>query len=139
MSFPKVKLVLACGVTAIAVSACGTIAKPLAGTPGVTTAPGIHGKIDDARTRQTNHVACLKSHHLPVVLKGATNLQIGAAPGGPFVHFAPTPGAAQADQISGQAKYEGAEVIGAALLYPNQGSSKELETVEDCIAQGVGG
>jgi hypothetical protein len=132
-------LALACGGAALALAACGTTAKPLAGTPGVSTAPGIHGKIDDARTRQPNHVACLNAHHLAARLVGATDMQVGTAPDGPFVHFAPTPGAAQHDQISGIPKFQGAEVIGSALLWPNGGSPKLLQAVENCLAQGVSG
>ena len=51
--------------------------------------------------------------------------------------FAATPGAAQAYQIDGSA--QAAEVIGSALVYPNQGSDGELTAIEDCLAQGVQG
>jgi hypothetical protein len=34
---------------------------------------------------------------------------------------------------------QGAEVIGSALLYPNQASDKLLTKVENCVALGVGG
>ena len=51
--------------------------------------------------------------------------------------FEPTPGAAQESQIDGQV--EGAEVIGSALLYPNQASDSLLQKVEDCVAKGVSG
>jgi hypothetical protein len=139
MSLTKAKLALACGLTAIGVAACGTTTKPLAGSPGVASAPGTHAKIDDPRTNVNNHVACIRSDHIPVVEVGQTNLQIGSPPGGPFVHFAPTAGMAQGDQISGLAKFQGAEVIGSALLWPNQGSGSVLGAVESCLAQGVSG
>jgi hypothetical protein len=64
-------------------------------------------------------------------------MQIGAKPSGPTVQFTPTPGAAQEEQISGQV--ESAEVIGAALLYPNQASDSLLQKVEGCVAKGVSG
>ena len=67
-----------------------------------------------------NHLGCLRDDHLAVQILSPTKLQIGAAPAGPTVVFTPTPGAAQAQQIDGDA--QGAEVIGTALLYPNQGS-----------------
>ena len=51
--------------------------------------------------------------------------------------FTPTSGAAQAQQIDGNA--QSAEAIGTALLYPNQGSDSELTSIEDCLAQGVQG
>jgi hypothetical protein len=139
MSLTKAKLALACGLSAIGVAACGTTTKPLAGSPGVATAPGTHAKIDDPRTNVNNHVACIRSAHIPVVEVGQTDLQIGSPPAGPYVHFAPTPGMAQGDQISGRAKYQGAEVIGSALLWPNHGSSHVLGQVESCLAQGVSG
>ncbi len=113
--------------------------KPLAGSPGVATAPGIHGKIDDPRTNVNDHLSCLQQHHLMVTLIGQTDMRIGTAPSGPYVHFAPTPGAAQDDQISGIPKFQGAEVIGSALLWPNAGSANLLQEVESCLAQGVAG
>ena len=64
-------------------------------------------------------------------------MQIGTAPSGPTVAFEPTPGDAQGVQIHAQA--QGAEVIGSALLYPNQASDALLQKVEDCVAQGVSG
>ena len=51
--------------------------------------------------------------------------------------FQPTPGAAQGEQIDGQA--QGAEVIGTALLYPNQAPDELLSKVETCVAKGVPG
>jgi hypothetical protein len=90
--------------------------------------------VDDPRTK---HLNCLIQHHLSVVKVGQTGLQVGAAPNGPTVTFAPTPGAAQEAQISGQV--QAAEVIGSALVYPNRASDQELQVVESCLAQGVSG
>jgi hypothetical protein len=53
------------------------------------------------------------------------------------VSFEPTPGDAQGVQIQGEA--QGAEVIGSALLYPNQAPDSLLSTVEGCVAKGVSG
>jgi len=78
---------------------------------------------------------CLRAHHLPVVEVGTDNLQVGQLPTGPTVRFVPTSGVAQAAQIEGQA--QGAEVVGSALVYPNQASDSELKVIEDCVAQGV--
>ena len=61
----------------------------------------------------------------PVQVLSPTKLQVGAAPAGPTVVFTPTAGAAQAQQIDGNA--QGAEVIGPALMYPNQGSTRGVE------------
>jgi hypothetical protein len=131
------KIAVPCALAAIVLSACGTAAKPVAGTPGLLHNPGTHGLIDDPRTAQSDHVACLRSDHLPVTEIGQTDMRIGTAPGDPTVHFAPTPGSAQAVQIDGKA--QSAEVIGSALLYPHQASDSELKKIEDCLAQGVKG
>jgi hypothetical protein len=86
---------------------------------------------------QSNHLKCIQQQHVPVQEVGTTGLQIGSAPTGPLIEFAPTPGAAQADQIRGQA--QGAEAIGAALLYPHQGSDSQLQAIESCLTKGVKG
>jgi hypothetical protein len=132
-------LAAVCAAAVLALAACGTTAKPVAGSPGIAKAPGIHGKVDDPRTNVHNHVVCLKAAHLAVTLVGQTDMRIGTAPGGPYVHFTPSPGIAQGDQINGVREYQGAEVIGSALLWPNAGSAKELQAVESCLAQGVAG
>ena len=122
---PPVKLAIASGVAAISLCACASTVKP----------PQGHGKVDDPRFDNPNRVACLRHDHLPVQLVGRAGLQIGPLPAGPTIMFTPTPSAAQADQIRGVA--QGAEVIGAALLYPNQASDSELTLIEDCLSTGV--
>ncbi len=136
------KLALAIGLAAISLSACGTAAKPQAGTLKATTKQ--HAGIDDPRKK---HLECLRQEHIPVaefettavagVPPGYPGLQIGTQPYGPTVVFEPTPGAAQETQIDGQV--QSAEVIGSALLYPNQASDALLAKVEPCIAKGVSG
>ena len=124
----RVKTLLAAGVVTVALSACaGSIAKP----------PHGRGKVDDARTNQPDRLACLLANHLPAVKVGQTGIQIGQLPGGPTIQFTPTPGAATAEQIEDQE--QGAEVIGSALLYPNQASDRELGAIEGCLDQGVSG
>jgi hypothetical protein len=132
MSSAKVAVLCAFGAALLA--GCGNSAKPLAGQiPQTATSEG-HARIDDPRAR---HLPCLRQHRLPVTLVGQTWIQIGAAPAGPRVYFAPTPGAAQEAQISGQA--QGAEAIGSALLYPDQAPDSQLKTIEDCLSEGVTG
>ncbi len=126
------KLALAAGLTALSLAACGGTAKPEAGT--LKAATKNHKGVDDPRTI---HVACLRQEHIPVLKFSRTWLQIGSKPYGPTVHFAPTPGAANEFQISGQ--IESAEIIGAALLYPNQAPGGLLHKVEACVAKGVTG
>lgn len=136
MKYAKPLLVGA--LTALAVAACGTQSKPLAGSPQARAdrGAGLHGRIDDPRT---SHYRCLLAHHLQVSEPHGPwpEIQVGHAGVGPLIQFLPTPGAAQEAQISG--RVESAEVIGAALLYPNQGTDSLLTTVENCTALGVQG
>lgn len=126
------KLVLLCLLAASSLSACGIAAKPEVGSPGAQARS--RNGIDDPRLM---HIACLQAEHIPVTTFGSTWMQIGTKPTGPTVQFTPTPGAAQEDQISG--RVTSAEVIGSALLYPNQASDSLLQKVEACLAQGVKG
>lgn len=123
------RLAIAVGcLAAIGLSACGAAVKPATGSRGV---------FDDPRTAKANRVLCISQHHLPVQKVGLNELLIGAQPAGPRVVFESTEGAAQGVQISGQ--QEGAEVIGGALLYPDQGSDQEVSTIETCLSHGVKG
>jgi hypothetical protein len=124
---PRVATATVC-LTALAASACGSAVKP---------ATGSRGKIDDPRTARANRIECLTDKHLPVQKVGITELLIGPQPAVARVVFDATEGAAQADQIHGQ--QPGAEVIGAALLFPNQAPDKELGVIENCLAKGVNG
>jgi len=128
---------LCLALSAVAVTGCGGAVRVQPTTPAGSAALASRGKIDSPLTDVHNHLGCMKSDHLAVQTVSPTKLQIGAAPAGPTVVFTPTAGAAQALQIDGNA--QGAEVIGPALLYPNQGSPGELTQIEDCLAQGVQG
>lgn len=136
---PSAKLAVAIGLSALSLSACGTTSKPEAGTP----AANVKSKrgLDDPRRK---HIACLQQDHIAVrpeqiTVAGRTlpGFQVSTLPSGPTVGFEPTPGDAQGVQIQGEA--QSAEVIGAALLYPNQASDSLLKTVESCVALGVQG
>lgn len=128
------KLAIACALAAVVLSACGTKTNPMAGTISPTATAEGHAKIDDPRLK---HVKCLRQDKIPVTDVGLTGLQIGTPPDGPYVRFVATPGAAQAAQINGTVT--GAEVIGSALLFPNQASDSLLGKVETCLAAGVSG
>jgi hypothetical protein len=133
LKFVPVGLVAA--LAALVLSACGSSAKPEAGTPGAV-ATG-HRNVDDPRKK---HLTCLHQEHIPVrrvTIGGLPGMQIGVRPTGPTVQFQPTPGDAQGQQIAGRS--QGAEVIGSALLYPNQASDNLLSKVESCVAKGVQG
>jgi hypothetical protein len=126
---------LLAALAGLGLSACGSSAKPVAGTPGAIATN--HTNVDDPRKK---HLTCLQKDHIAVrrvTIGGLPGMQIGVRPTGPTVQFQPTPGDAQGRQIAGQA--QGAEVIGSALLYPNQASSKLLTKVESCVALGVQG
>jgi hypothetical protein len=121
------KALLAGGLAVVALSACGSTAKPSQG----------RGRVDDPRTGGPNYLQCIRDHGLPAAEVGSTGIQVGQAPGGAVIRFLPTPGAATAAQIGGDT--QGAEVIGAALLYPNRASGSELQSIEGCLGQGVKG
>jgi hypothetical protein len=130
------KVVLAAGLAAICLAACGTTAKPQAGSQAalVKSKKGL----DDPRKK---HIECLHQEHISVrreYLDGNDpSFQVGVRPTGPTVIFLSSPGAAQYAQIDGSA--QGAEVIWSALVYPNQAPDKLLSKVETCVAKGVQG
>jgi hypothetical protein len=136
MSSAKVVPVgLVAALATLVLSACGSSAKPEAGTPGAIATN--HKNVDDPRKK---HLTCLHQEHIPVrrvTIGGLPGMQIGVRPAGPTVQFQPTPGDAQGEQISGKA--QGAEVIGSALVYPNQAPAALLSKVETCVATGVQG
>jgi hypothetical protein len=134
----KTKLVLACGLMALLLGACGIQAKPVAGTPNINKAPGSHTKWDDPRKGREK---CLREHHIHgryyLASAGRPAIQVGTPPTGPTIIFEATPAFAEGLQIEG--KTQAAEIIGAALIYPNQAKSHVLKLVENCMAVGVAG
>ncbi len=135
------KLLAASGLTALLISACGTSAKPVAGSVPASKPDG-RGKVDDPRIDNPNHVKCLKRDGFQVKeirLSGLPSLQIGYPPSGPTVMYEPTAGAAQGAVMQGLPWAQGAEVIGSALVFPNQAPYSEMKKVETCIAEGVFG
>jgi hypothetical protein len=131
---PATKRALVCVLAAVALSACASTNKPAAGALGASGKPLSRGKIDDPRAK---HLSCLLQHGIAAAETGPDAIQVGRPGVGPMIHFLSTPGAAQFAQISAQV--ESAEVIGGALLYPNQAPDSELQTVESCTALGVNG
>jgi hypothetical protein len=117
---------LAAGLAAVAMSGCASLTHPARG----------RGRVDVPAT-SSGRFACLLAHRLPATAVGTTGIQIGQLPAGPTIRFAPTSSVATAAQIENTE--QGAEVIGSALLYPNQASDSELQTIENCLAQGVAG
>ncbi len=121
---------------AVAIAGCGSVRVQPTTSSGSSKLAS-RGKLDNQLTNVDNHLACLQAAHLPVQVISPDKLQIGALPAGPTIVFTPSAAVGQADQIVGSV--QGAEVIGSALLYPNQGSSSELSGIEDCLDQGVQG
>lgn len=126
------KFALAAGLAAVSLAACGSSAKPQAGS--LKAIATNHKGVDDPRKK---HIQCLQQDHVPVTRVGSTGLKIGTRPDGATVQFEPTPGIAQGLAIDGQA--QAAEVIGSALVYPHQASDQLLALVEACVAKGVTG
>jgi phospholipase/lecithinase/hemolysin len=122
-------------LAALVLGGCGGAVKvqPSASTGSSKLAS--RGRIDNPATATDNHLGCLQAAHLPVQVISPTQLQVGAAPAGPTIVFTASPAVAQAKQIQGKA--QPAEVIGSALVYPNQGSDRELASIGACLAQGV--
>ncbi len=133
------KLLATAGLAALLISACGTSAKPVAGSIPPSK-PNGRGKVDDPRIDNPNHVKCLQQDDFEVTelrLGGLPSLQIGTTPTGPTVMYEPTAGAAQGAVMQGLGFAQSAEVIGSALLFPNQASDAEMKKVETCIALGI--
>ena len=130
------KFAAAALVVALALSACGSTTKPVAGTP--QAAAQAKKGLNDPRTK---HIKCLRADHVTDIHEyysdGRPAFQVGTKPTGPTVVFEPTPGMGQGIQISGQD--EGAEIIGSALVFPNDASAKLDKDVESCVALGVSG
>jgi len=61
---------------------------------------------------------------------GDHSIQVDGA-GGPRVEFFLSSGEAESQQFKGEA--QGAEQVGAALLFVNDGSDEMLEALEDCL------
>ncbi len=130
------RLALPVALAALAATGCGAVNVHPSASAGSTRLVS-RGRVDSPLTDIRNHLACIQDAHVAVHVVSPIKLQIDSPPGGPTVVFTATPGAAQAAQIDGSA--QSAEVIGTALLYPNQGSPGELTSIEDCLDQGVQG
>lgn len=136
-----VRLAVTVGLMAVLLSACGISAKPQAGTADIAKSHDTFSLVDEPWTLQ---VKCLRSDHVKFreYLTAGQKLpaiQIGTLPIGPTVVFYSTAGIAQGFQVTGKNTGLGAEVIGAALLYPNQANNTLLTKVETCTATGVTG
>jgi hypothetical protein len=129
---PSANRAAAATLAAMSLAACGTTAKPVAGT--LRADAKARKQVDDPRTK---HIACLRGARIPVVTVGQTELEVGTPPTQAKIVYTPTPGSGQQAQIGGDAP--GAELIGSALLYPEQDSDAQLQVIEGCLTIGVKG
>jgi hypothetical protein len=121
---------------ALALSACGSTTKYVAGSPQATAQ--VKKGLNDPRPK---HIACLRAAHVTDIREYSTGglpaFQVGTRPSGPTVIFYATPGIAQGNQIQGE--NQGAEAIGSADVYPNLAPARLAHAVERCVALGVSG
>ncbi|MDQ6778392.1 MAG: hypothetical protein M3071_19720 [Actinomycetota bacterium] len=131
-----VRAIALTGMAAAALAGCGSSFKSVPGSsvPAPTAKPIGFGVVDQA---PLPHTKCMRAAGLQAVRVGPATIQVGSPPAGPTVVFAPDPNAAEAEQIQGVA--QGAEVIGASVLYVHSASDTELSKVEACLRQGVAG
>jgi hypothetical protein len=131
-----VKVVVVCALAALLVSACGIQPKPEAGSGFATfrKSGDWQARVDNPVRKQ---VECLKQYKVKYRLyitrkQQLPAIQLGKAPEGPLMVFYPTAGIAQGLQIMGEE--QGAEVINATLLYPNEATGKLLNEAEECAS-----
>jgi hypothetical protein len=89
---------------------------------------------DDADIRSAM-MTCFENEGLDAHLEGKEGneeIVVGAGSGAPRVKFFLTAGESEAAHFQGRG--EGAEQIGAAWLYTNEGSDDTLEPMENCLA-----
>ena len=118
-------LAAAACAAALALSACGGSDAP-AKSPGAGGAP-------DPNDKRAVALACLRDKkQIPAHLAGAKSIQVERPRrGAPRIEFFVSAGEAEGRQFDGNA--QGAEQIGAALLYVDRGTEDDLAQIEDCL------
>jgi hypothetical protein len=106
----------ACALT-LSLASCGSQSKPAAGGP-------------NPNDKRAVALGCLQNQQLPARLTGQKSIQVDGT-GGPRVEFLLSSGEAEGRQFQGDA--QGAEQIGSALLFVNQGSEDQLKKIETCL------
>jgi hypothetical protein len=107
---------------ALAVAGCGASNDP--------TKPGSDGP-DPNDTLAVALQCFTEEEGLEAQTSGEKSILIGNEPGGPRVEFFLSTGEAESQQFKGEA--QDAEQVGAALVFINQGSEEELESLEKCL------
>jgi hypothetical protein len=87
---------------------------------------------DDTGDKRAAALTCLtEEKHLDAADRGDNQIVVGDPKTGPRIVFYLTSGQAEAAQFEGDG--EGAEQIGAALLFVRKADDDTLESVEDCL------
>ncbi len=102
-------------------------------------ASGCGGGDDDIREAGPNPndkrgvaLSCIEGAGVPAALAGEKSIQVDG-PGAPRIEFFVSSGEAEGEQFQGNG--QGAEQVGAALLFVNDGDDEVLETIENCLAK----
>lgn len=105
----------------------------LLGASGCGSDGGDGGEPPDPNDKRAVALACLTEEEgLQARLVGEKSIQVDGA-GGPRIEFTLSTGEAEGRQFQGEA--EGAEQIGAALLFINRGSEEQLKKIEACLQE----
>jgi len=112
----------ACCALALAAAGCGASNDP--------TKPGEDGP--DPNDKRAVALQCITGEEgLEAQISGEKSIQVGTPPGGPRVEFFLSTGEAESQQFKGAAQE--AEQVGTALVFVNQGSDEDLESLEKCL------
>ncbi len=118
----RLRLSVTCCALALAVAGCGTSNDP--------TEPGSDAP-DPNDTRAVALQCITEEEGLQAQTSGEKSILVGNDPGGPRVEFFLSTGEAESQQFKGEAQE--AEQVGAALIFVNQGSEEDLESLEKCL------
>jgi hypothetical protein len=132
---PRLALVcaLACGLAAT-VSACGSSTgrapqNPVAETPSATTTAPEPSNVNRGDKRGPA-LGCIHAKGIDAVTAGEKSIQV-EGPDGPRIDFFQSSLEAEGEQFEGNG--EGAEQIGAALLYVRGADDNLLNSLELCL------
>lgn len=116
------RLPVTCCALVLAAVGCGTSNDP--------TKPGSDGP--DPNDKRAVALQCITEEEgLEAQTSGEKSILVGNDPGGPRVEFFLSTGEAESQQFKGAA--QDAEQVGAALVFVNQGSEEDLESLERCL------
>ena len=108
---------------ALALAACGGSDEP--------ARPGGKGQAPDPNDKRAVALDCIENQEQLQATAGRREVDPGRRPGGPRIEFLVSGGEAEGRQFQGNA--QGAEQIGAALLFVNDGTDDQLEKIEKCL------